>query len=184
MIELKAKLGYLIYNKETDTYSRVVYMPDNANLDNFEEVIDYEADIRLITKMEEVEQKEQSLTKVARIVANHVTDDVVALEIQEFYDEWQVGVSYVVGQYVRYKEILYKVLTAHTSHEDWTPDSASSLFAKVLIDPDGEVLEWEQPDSTNPYMKGDKVMFDGKVYESEIDNNVWQPGVYGWKEVV
>lgn len=184
MIKLQAKFGYLIHNKVTDTYSRVVYMPDSANLDDFEEVRDDTVDARLIAKMEEVEQKEQSLTKVARIVANQVTDDVVALEIQEFYDEWQVGISYMVGQYVRYKDVLYKVLSDHTSQEAWTPSESPSLFAKVLIDPAGAILDWEQPDSTNPYMKGDKVMFDGKVYESEIDNNVWQPGVYGWKEVI
>lgn len=183
MIVLQARFGYLIHNKVTDTYSSVVYMPDNTDLDNFEEVKDYETDIRLIAKMEEVEQKEQSLTKVAKIVANQVTDDIVALEIQEFYDEWQVGVSYVVGQYIRYKDVLYKVLTAHTSQEGWAPDSASSLFAKVLIDPNGKILEWEQPDSTNPYMKGDKVTFVGVTYVSTVDNNVWQPGAYGWEIV-
>lgn len=182
MIKLQAKFGYLIHNKVTDTYSKVVYMPDNANLDNFEEVRDDTVDARLIAKMEEVEQKEQSLTKVARIVANQVTDDVVALEIQEFYDEWQIEVSYVVGQYVRYKEILYKVLTAHTSQESWTPDTAASLFAKVLADPTGEnIFEWQQPDSTNPYMTGDKVTHNGVTYISTVDNNVWEPGVYGWE---
>ena len=144
MIKLQAKFGYLIHNKVTDTYSRVVYMPDSANLDDFEEVRDDTIDARLIAKMEEVEQKEQSLTKVARIVANQVTDDVVALEIQEFYDEWQVGVTYAVGRYIRYEEVLYKVITAHTSQEGWTPDSATSLFAKVLIDLDGGVLEYDR----------------------------------------
>ena len=184
MIKLQAKFGYLIHNKVTDTYSKVVYMPDNANLDNFEEVRDDTVDARLIAKMEEVEQKEQSLTKVARIVANQVTDDVVALEIQEFYDEWQIEVSYVVGQYVRYKEILYKVLTAHTSQESWTPDTAASLFAKVLADPTGEnIFEWQQPDSTNPYMTGDKVTHNGVTYISTVDNNVWEPGIYGWEEI-
>lgn len=60
---------------------------------------------------------------------------------------------------------------------------AASLFAKVLI-PDVNVIpEWEQPDSTNPYMIGDKVMYDGKVWESVIDNNVWAPNVYGWQEI-
>ena len=183
MIKLQAKFGYLIHNKVIDTYSRVVYMPNGANLDDFEEVRDDTIDARLIAKIEEVEQKEQSLTKVARIVANQVTDDVIALEIQEFYDEWQVGVAYAVGRYIRYKEVLYKVITEHTSQEGWTPDSATSLFAKVLIDPDGGVLEWEQPDSTNPYMTGDKVTFEGVTYISTVDNNVWQPGVYGWEIV-
>ena len=83
--------------------------------------------------------------------------------------------------------MLYKVLQAHTVQESWTPTDAHSLFAKVLTDPTGEtILDWEQPDSTNPYMIGDKVMFEGKVYQSVIDNNVWSPASYpqGWKEVV
>lgn len=67
--------------------------------------------------------------------------------------------------------------------DDWTPDVTPSLFAKVLI-PDASVVpEWEQPDSTNPYMTGDKVTHNKKTWVSDVDNNVWEPGVYGWTEV-
>jgi hypothetical protein len=53
----------------------------------------------------------------------------------------------------------------------------------VLI-PDPDVIpEWEQPDSTNPYMKGDKVAHNSKTWVSDVDNNVWEPGVYGWTEM-
>ena len=63
--------------------------------------------------------------------------------------------------------------------------AAPSLWAKVLIPDENVIPEWEQPDSTNPYMIGDKVSFDGKVYESVIDNNIWSPAAYpaGWKEI-
>ena len=65
----------------------------------------------------------------------------------------------------------------------WTPTEAPSLFAKVLI-PDPDVIpKWEQPDSTNPYSKGDKVTHAGKTWESDLDGNVWAPGVYGWTEI-
>lgn len=56
----------------------------------------------------------------------------------------------------------------------------------MLVDPEAdEVPEWVQPDSTNAYAKGDRVTFDGKVWESLIDNNVWSPADYpaGWQEV-
>ena len=84
---------------------------------------------------------------------------------------------------MRYDEILYKCLQNHTAQASWTPTDAPSLLAKVLIPTPAEIPEWEQPESTNPYMKGDKVKHNGKTWESTIDNNVWEPGVYGWGEV-
>ena len=199
MCKLSTDAGYLLHNVVTDTYSHVVYMP-SADLSKFEVVKDESvpdslrnAIESLNTKQIEMEetqatftQVQQSLHKVAKMVASEVTDDAKALAIQEFYDDWEVGVKYEVGTYIRYEEVLYKVITAHTSQSDWTPPSASSLFAKVLIDPTGETInEWVQPDSTNAYMTGDKVIFEGKTYESVIDNNVWSPSAYpaGWKEI-
>ena len=64
----------------------------------------------------------------------------------------------------------------------WTPTAAPSLWAKVLVSDTGAPLPWEQPESTNPYMKGDKVTHGGRTWVSAIDNNVWEPGVYGWEE--
>ena len=112
--------------------------------------------------------------------------DEDALEAKELYPQWSGnGIGYKVEDKVRYDGILYKVLLAHTSQEGWTPPSAPSLFAKVLIPDENAIPEWEQPDSTNAYQIGDKVMFDGKVYESLINNNVWSPAAYpaGWQEV-
>ena len=80
--------------------------------------------------------------------------------------------------------VLYKVLQGHTSQETWKPDASPSLFAKVLITDSGVIPAWAQPNSTNAYMAGDKVTHNGKTWESDIDNNVWEPGVYGWSEVV
>lgn len=100
------------------------------------------------------------------------------------YPKWSGdGVQYTAGQRVQDDGILYTVLQAHTSQPDWKPADAPSLFAKVLI-PDPTVIpEWEQPESTNPYVKGDKVAHNGKTWVSDIDGNVWEPGVYGWTEV-
>lgn len=179
-------VGYILHNTKDDTFSRQVYMPINTSLDIYEEVVDNTVSENLRLTFEEIKQKEESLHKIGKIVANNVTDDIQALDIQEFYDDWEVGVKYEVGTYIRYEGVLYKVITAHTSQSDWTPTSASSLFAKVLTDPTGETInEWVQPDSTNAYMTGDKVIFEGKTYESIIDNNVWSPSAYpaGWKEI-
>ncbi|MDO4474828.1 MAG: hypothetical protein Q4B75_09290 [Eubacteriales bacterium] len=85
------------------------------------------------------------------------------------------------------KSVTQREVASHTSQDDWTPAVSPSLFAKVLI-PDANVIpEWEQPESTNPYMAGDKVTHNGKTWESLVDNNVWEPGATGteglWKEV-
>ena len=116
--------------------------------------------------------------------------DEQALQVPLMFPKWQVGKAYAVGERVLYLGVLYKVIQAHTSQAGWEPDIAPSLFAKNLIvkDEEGEqvdIPEWVQPDSTNPYMIGDKVIFGGKVYQSVIDNNVWSPTDYpqGWEEV-
>ena len=79
----------------------------------------------------------------------------------------------------QYNGVLYKVLQAHTIQADWTPDVSPSLFAKVLIPDENVIPEWVQPDSTNPYMIGDKVIHNGNTYESLVNNNVWEPGATG-----
>lgn len=107
--------------------------------------------------------------------------DEQALSVPVLYPAWRSGVEYVTGQRVLHGGVLYKVLQDHTSQDDWTPDAAPSLFARVLIPDATAIPEWEQPDSTNPYMSGDKVSHNGSTWVSTIDNNVWEPGVYGWE---
>lgn len=114
--------------------------------------------------------------------------DYMALQYAELFVAWSGdGIAYKTGDRVRYNGTLYKVLQDHISQGDWRPDSTSSLYAKVLIPDPGVVPEWEQPDSTNPYGKGDKVLHNDKTWESLVDGNVWEPGATGteslWREV-
>ena len=114
-----------------------------------------------------------------------ISDDV-ALKIPDVFPTWNGdGVEYKKDTKLTYNGVLYTVLQDHTSQASWTPDAAPSLFAKVLVSEDGMLQEWQQPDSTNPYNKGDRVLFNGKTYESLIDGNVWSPSANpaGWKEV-
>ena len=114
-----------------------------------------------------------------------VMPDEDALEAAELFPRWSFeGVSYVAGDRRRYGDTLYKCLQDHVSQPGWAPGEAPSLWAEILPGQDGQSIgEWEQPDSTNPYMKGDRVTHNGKTWESDVDNNVWEPGVYGWSEV-
>ena len=119
----------------------------------------------------------------ALVTLRESASDADALNAVALYPAWREGVTYTIGQRMRYDGTLYRVLQDHTSQADWTPGAAPSLFAKVLIPEAETILEWEQPDSTNPYMQGDKVTHNGKTWVSDIDGNVWEPGVYGWSEV-
>ena len=128
----------------------------------------------------------RQVIKYAVSKARQITSDTEALEVSFLFKEFkaQIGREITKGEYIQHEDKLYKVLLTHTIQEHWEPNVSPSLFAEVLIDPSGGILDWVQPDSTNAYMKGDKVKFEGKTYESIVDNNVWAPGVYGWQEVI
>lgn len=108
--------------------------------------------------------------------------DAQRLQNVALHDRWQPWQPYAVGAVVRHAGALYRCLTAHTSEDTWFPTQAPSLWARILIPDPAVVPVWVQPDSTNPYSKGDRVRWDGKIWMSDIDGNVWQPGIYGWME--
>ena len=109
--------------------------------------------------------------------------DETAVQTKDLFPDWQEDKFFSMGDRVLYQGTLFRCIQSHTSQGAWTPQDAVSLWAEVLI-PDPEVIpEWVQPSSTNPYMKGDKVKHNGKTWVSDVDNNVWEPGVYGWSEV-
>lgn len=102
----------------------------------------------------------------------------------EIFPAWETGIAYVAGDIRSYGEFLYECLQPHTSQSDWTPDVTPALWTKKT--PAGVIAEWVQPTgSEDAYNTGDKVLFEGKTYESLIDANVWSPTDYpaGWEEV-
>lgn len=125
------------------------------------------------------EQKIAQAKKLRKFIETNATllTDEDALELPNAFPEWNPTATYKTGDRVRYNGKLYKCLQDHTAQADWTPEAAVSLWALVINE---GIPEWQQPESTNPYMKGDKVKHNGKTWESTIDNNVWEPGVYGW----
>ena len=128
-------------------------------------------------------RKSEAITLRRRIeTAVQSLPDGEALEVVTLYPEWASDTAYPAGHKVQRGGKLWRCLQAHTSQGGWEPENAPSLRAKVLIPNPDVIHEWEQPDSTNPYMAGDKVAHNGKTWESTIDNNVWEPGVYGWAE--
>lgn len=109
--------------------------------------------------------------------------DEDALQAVELFPQWVTGRAYAVDERLQYKNVLYRVVQAHTSQADWTPDITPALFVVVSLD---EWPEFVQPTGAHDaYKKGDKITFNGKHYVSRIDANVYSPAAYpaGWQEV-
>jgi len=134
-------------------------------------------------KRSELYQLREMIEKAAALLP-----DDEATEAPVLFPAWAPWRQYAVGDRLAYNDKVYRVLQAHTSQPDWMPDVAVSLFA-LVNDPDPAVIpDWKQPGGDNPYyMKGEKVRHIGKVWESLIDYNVWEPGAVGsetlWTEV-
>lgn len=109
-------------------------------------------------------------------------DDTTASEHTELFAAWTYPAAYKVGNIRRYGEKLYRCLEEHTSQETWTPDASPSLWV-AISDPAEEWPAWSQPiGATDAYPLGAKVTHNEKHWTSDVDNNVWEPGVYGWTE--
>lgn len=112
---------------------------------------------------------------------NGATDEQ-ALDAIALYPAWKPDTAYSVDGRIRYGEKLYKCVQAHTSQEDWTPDVTPALWVLVSLD---EWPEWVQPTGAHDaYQTGDKVSHNGQHWQSTMDANIWEPGVYGWEAVV
>lgn len=116
-------------------------------------------------------------------------DDNKAMEVATIYDSWKEGNAYVVGEYVTYGENsvgdpqLYKVVQAHTSQVDWTPDKTPALYVAIGLDEKGYPV-WSQPTGAHDaYNTGNIVDYNGTLYESLIEGNVYAPDAYpaGWR---
>lgn len=135
-------------------------------------------------------QAAEQFRKALQLFAAGLSDEQ-AMEVATVYDPWQAGKSYNAGEFVTYGENsvgdpqLYKVAQAHTSQADWTPDAAASLFVAVGLDAAGYPI-WAQPTGAHDaYNKGDIVDYNGTLYKSLIDGNVYSPEAYpaGWEEI-
>ena len=127
---------------------------------------------------------EQVMQAVKNMLSTSVENlsDEEALQVAALYPTWasKAGEQVNVGERYWYDGNLYKVIQAHTIQEDWTPDVSTSLFTEVSIE---EWPDWIQPTGAqDAYMTGDKVTHNDKHWVSDVDNNVWEPSVYGWTE--
>lgn len=125
-------------------------------------------------------EKAYQLRTILKQVLNEATT-ASALEAKELFPSWIVGIQVQEGERYQYNNDLYQVITPHTTQIDWTPDKVPALFKLVSIE---EFPEWQQPlGVSDAYQKDDKVTYDNQHWVSIVDNNVWQPGIYGWNKI-
>ena len=106
--------------------------------------------------------------------------DEAALQGIALYPHWKEGITVAKDARYQYNGKLYRVVQAHTTQSDWQPDVTPALWVKVSLD---EWPEWVQPTGAHDaYAKGAKVTHNSKKWTSDVDANVWEPGVYGWIE--
>lgn len=109
--------------------------------------------------------------------------DEDALTAPEMFPHWKPDIDVITDERMYYNEKLYRVVQGHKTQEGWEPDKTPALFTEVAKP--GEIPVWKQPSGVqDAYMTGDKVHYPTKhdpVYISTVDNNVWEPGIYGWE---
>lgn len=110
------------------------------------------------------------------------------MEVASVFPAYKVGKAYKAKEVFSYGENavgdaqLYQVLQAHTSAAEWVPGAAPSLYKAIGVTEEG-YPEWVQPlGASDAYNQGDIVSYNGVLYASDVDGNVWEPGVYGWSE--
>lgn len=138
-----------------------------------------------------IDQKIDFLAKQFRraleIFAEQITDESTMMEIADIYPGYKVDHEYKVGNVFSYgvnadnETQLYQVLQDHVSNKEWKPDEAVSLYKKIGYTPGGYPI-WTQPyGASDAYQTGDIVQHNDSLWRSTCDNNVWEPGVYGWE---
>ena len=147
-----------------------------------------------IQKRDDHQEKKQIAEKL--IMDRMVTDYILSTELTDeekdmfinLFDLWEPNTAYSRGDKLVYEGLAYEVIQAHTSQSDWLPSELPALykmFYQTSTD-DGTVVipEWKQPlGAHDAYNTGDLVFHDGQAWESDVDGNIWEPGVYGWSKV-
>ena len=130
------------------------------------------------------EQKNVAAITFVSLAEKGDIDEVTATEHADLFEPWVTDKDYAVGKIVtRPNGNLYKCVQAHRSQADWEPENTPALWTKIG-DPSEEYPEWSQPlGAHDAYPLGAKVSHNGEKWTSDVDNNVWEPGVYGWTKV-
>lgn len=127
--------------------------------------------------------------RAMRFFTQSIADEKMAAQIPDLYPRWRTQQLYQMDEYAVYgtdengKTQVYKCMQQHFSQDGWTPDVEMALWKRIGYDIGYEL--WAQPlGASDAYKTGDKVSHGGVIYVSNINANIWEPGVYGWEVFV
>ena len=173
IIDMSKLIGYKVVTGD-DYNQHLVF--DEEKYNNY---------IKEENRKEQIEIASEELKVLAKEQLLPVLSDEQAYTLRVLFPAFEIDKSYEVGERIIYEDKFYKVIMAHTSQADWTPDVAVSLFAEIP-NPSVEYPEFKKPiNAETAYMTGDKITFEGNKYISIMDNNVYSPTEYpqGWESV-
>lgn len=135
--------------------------------------------------MDKFQMIDEMYKNLQKLTALLMDNNANIQKVSTLFNKYQVGIYYQIGDIFTYGDnnACYKVLQSHKSQADWQPDKTPALYKLIGSNDDG-YLEWKQPlGAHDAYKIGDIVEYNGKLYKSLINGNVWSPDVYaaGWE---
>lgn len=136
------------------------------------------------TGISEQEQREISSIVFVKMAEMGELDDVTISEHPKLFLQWSENWTGSAGTIVADEGKLYRSIhDITTTAQNTKPSETPSMWTQVG-DPTEEYPEWVQPiGSHDAYSMGDTVTHNDSKWQSIVNNNVWEPGVYGWEEV-
>ena len=137
------------------------------------------------TLMSEKEAMEVASIVFVQMAQDGTLDDVTVTEHPSLFPTWNEGWTGKAGTILMDEGNLYRSIhDITTTAQNTKPSTTPSMWTRIG-DPTEEYPEWIQPiGAHDAYSAGDKVSHNEKKWTSDVDGNVWEPGVYGWTEVV
>lgn len=118
-----------------------------------------------------VEERLESMSfAIQRLVRVDELDEGELAEMISLYPTWESamykGKEVEKGIKYTYKGKLYSVVQPHTPQDNWNPERDNGTLWDEVV-PAGVVDEWEQRYGHNPYQPGDKITWQGNIYEAK-----------------
>ena len=136
------------------------------------------------TGISEQEQREIASIVFVKLAENGELDEAVITDHPKLFIEWSVNWTGKAGTIVSDDGCLYRSIhDITTTSQNTKPSETPSMWTRIG-NPEDEYPVWYQPTGAHDaYSLGDKVSHNDKHWISTANNNVWEPGVYGWEEV-